>query len=203
MEGIVEVYAHARRRAARAGRRGHRRPRGRARLRRARARPFVDVTTRHIEAEIEAGRVLPLDAAGDRPSAGVDDGALPEPLDARRDAERDRRRHADDDLDPRALRRRARSTPRAVHAATAPHRPRPARPFPARPATGASGGRRTSPAASIVSAERAREQPRRARRRRCAARRPRPRRSRGRARRTSPPARARRATRRPARASGP
>ena len=41
---------------------------------------FVDVTTRHIEAEIEAGRVLPLDAAGDRAGARVDDGALPEPL---------------------------------------------------------------------------------------------------------------------------
>ena len=27
---------------------------------------FIDVTTHHIEAEIEAGRVLPLDAAGDR-----------------------------------------------------------------------------------------------------------------------------------------
>ena len=41
---------------------------------------FVDVTARHIEAEIEAGRVLPLDAAGDRAGARVDDGALPEPL---------------------------------------------------------------------------------------------------------------------------
>ena len=42
---------------------------------------FVDVTTRHIEKEIEAGRVMPLDAEGDRPGARVDDGALPEPLD--------------------------------------------------------------------------------------------------------------------------
>ena len=56
---------------------------------------FIDVTTHHIEAEIEAGRVMPLDAERDRARARVDDGALPEPL-AR----------------PRPARRRARPSPR-------------------------------------------------------------------------------------------
>ena len=63
---------------------------------------FVGVTTRHIVKEIEAGRVIPLDAEGDRPRARVDDGALPEP---HAGAPWRGRGHPHDHLDPRPLRR--------------------------------------------------------------------------------------------------
>ena len=62
MEGFVEVYARARRRCC------ARSPTRRAddpeveRVYGGLVQSFVDVTARHIEAEIEAGRVLPLDA---------------------------------------------------------------------------------------------------------------------------------------------
>ena len=67
---------------------------------------FVDATARHIEDEIGAGRVLPLDAGQTASRADVDDGALPA-APARPHAGRARRaarRRADDDLVARALR---------------------------------------------------------------------------------------------------
>ncbi len=66
---------------------------------------FIDVTTHHIEAEIEAGRVLPLDAAETARALVWMMERYLNRWTARRDAERDRRPHADDDLDARALRR--------------------------------------------------------------------------------------------------
>ena len=162
MEGIVEVYADAGPGAARAGRRGRRRPRGRSRSTAALVQSFIDVTTHHIEAEIEAGRVLPLDAAETaRALVWMMERYLNRCSAASgRDAARDRRPHADDDLDARALRRRltqrvvlitetvserlGQSSCAAVQAPTARRRERDR--AAARPVMEASGGRRTSPA---------------------------------------------------------
>ena len=98
--------------AARAGRRGADDPEV-ERVYGELVQSFVDATAHHIEAEIEAGRVLPLDAARDREGARVDDGALPEP--ARSGASPPTPRetvaeHADDDLDARALRQADRAS---------------------------------------------------------------------------------------------
>ena len=71
---------------------------------------FVDVTARHIEAEMEAGRVLPLDAQETARALvwmmerylNRSLGRVPSDT-----PQRDRRQDADDDLDAGALRRRA------------------------------------------------------------------------------------------------
>ena len=62
MEGIVEVYAAAWPGAARAGRRGRPTTPRSSGSTAASCSPSSTSPTRHIEAEIEAGRVLPLDA---------------------------------------------------------------------------------------------------------------------------------------------
>ncbi len=131
---------------------------------------FVDVTARHIEAEMEAGRVLPLDAQETaRALVWMMERYLNRSLGRVRSdtPQRDRRRDAHDDLDARALRRRLTELAAAHRLAATPVAASDARAPPAPRGRQRATAREASPRASAASVNAAASSQRAHRRRRC------------------------------------